>query len=512
LEKPLPVVDKTDQDEALLQMQGIVKDFGGIRALDEVDFEVRAGEVHALIGENGAGKSTLVNVLAGRFGDYSGIIIFNGQKMRITNPRQAREMGIAVIYQELSVLGNLTVAENIMLGDEKPGRWTRRIDRVSLRSEARKIIEHLRFDLDPDEPVNRLSRARQCTVEIAGAIRRNVKLLVFDEPTACLGSEDVEKLFSVITELKRRGLGIVYISHRITELTRIADRVTVLRDARAVGTRDIAECKVSELTRMMLGHDLAEFFPEKTNEPGEIVLKVKGLSCAGVFEDIRFELREGEILGIAGLVGSGRTEIARAIFGAGKAYGEVQLQGRSVGKRSPFLSRRLGIAMVPENRKVEGNITGRPVCENLNISILDRLCGALGFQWPRRLTRQAERMVERMNIEPAQPETNIQNLSGGNQQKVIVGRWLAAESKVMIFDEPTQGIDVGTKSQIYRLIMDLACKGRAIILISSELLEIAKLADRILVIRAGRLVCEMSGPKTDEDMLFAECAGRGKSQ
>ncbi|MHC4501326.1 MAG: sugar ABC transporter ATP-binding protein [Planctomycetota bacterium] len=349
-------------------------------------------------------------------------------------------------------------------------------------------------------------------VEIAGAVRRNVKLLVFDEPTACLGSEDVDKLFAVIKELKNRGLAIVYISHRITELPRIADRVTVLRDAKVVGTRDIAECKVSELTRMILGHDLAEFFPEKTNRPGEVVLKVQGLTRAGVFEEISFELREGEILGIAGLVASGRTEIARAVFGADKARGTVSFHGRPVSSRSPSLSKRLGIAMVPENRKVEGNITGRSVCENLNITTLDRFAGALGFQSPRKLTLQARRMIERMQIEPPRPEMNIQSLSGGNQQKVMVGRWLAAESKVIIFDEPTQGIDVGTKSQMYKLIMELACKGCAIILISSELVEIARLADRILVIRAGRIVREVSGPETNEDRLFAECTGRGKTE
>ncbi len=498
--------------DVLLRMRAIVKDFGGTRALDSVDFDVRPGEVHALIGENGAGKSTLVNVLAGRFSDYKGTIFFDGRDVRITNPRQGRQMGIAVIFQELSVLPNFTVAENIMLGDEKAVPWSRRVDRASLSAEARQTIAHLRFDLDPRQRVGRLSRARQCMVEIAGAVRRNVRLLVFDEPTACLGSQDVEKLFSVITELKSRGLAIVYISHRITELPRIADRVTVLRDAKVVSTKNITDCTMSDLTRMMLGHDLAEFFPEKTNRPGQVILKVEGLSRPPVFEDIAFELCEGEILGVAGLLGSGRTEIARAVFGADKAAGTLEFQGRTIARRSPCLSRRLGIAMVPENRKSQGNITGRPLSENLNISILGRLSGFLGFQSPRKLNLQAARVIERMNIEPPSPTTNIQNLSGGNQQKAIVGRWLAAESKVIIFDEPTQGIDVGTKAQIYRLIMDLACKGRAIILISSELLEIAKLADRILVIRDGRLVREMTGAETDEDALFAECVGKGQAQ
>jgi ribose transport system ATP-binding protein len=429
-------------------MQGIVKTFPGICALDHVDFNVRSGEVHALIGENGAGKSTLMNVLAGLFHDYQGCITFAGQPVKIINPRQGLELGIAVIYQELNVLPNFSVAENIML----------------------------------------------------------------DEPTASLGSEDVEKLFRVIKKLRDKGLGIVYISHRLAELPGIADRVTVLRDGRAVGTKALAECKVSDLTRMMLGHELAEVFPEKTNQPGPTILKVEGLSRKGMFENISFELRQGEILGIAGLVGSGRTEIARAVFGADKASGNVEFLGTNVTKNNPSQSRKLGIAMIPEDRKLQGNITGRPIGENLNISILDKLAGYLGFQSPRKLHDRAMYMIDRMEIEPGLPGTNIQNLSGGNQQKVVVGRWLALDSKVIIFDEPTQGIDMGTKSQIYNLIMDLACKGQGIILISSELLEIAKLADRILIIRDGRLTDELKGKGIDEDNLFAACAGKSKSQ
>jgi ribose transport system ATP-binding protein len=399
-----------------------------------------------------------------------------------------------------------------MLGDEKAQRWTRKLDRASINTEARKIIEYLRFDLDPAEPVHHLSKARQCLVEIAGALRRNIRLLVFDEPTASLGSADVDKLFGVIKDLRSRGLAMVYISHRLAELPIIADRVTVLRDGRMVGTKAITDCQISELTRMMLGHDLAKTFPEKTNQPGKVILKAEGLSRPGVFENISFELREGEILGIAGLVGSGRTEIVRAILGADKASGTLKFQGRTIVGRSPYLCRAMGIGMVPENRKREGNITGRPVSENLTISILERLSGTLGFQSPRNLNAHATRMIEQMKIDPPKPQMNIQDLSGGNQQKVIVGRWLAAESKVIIFDEPTQGIDVGTKAQMYRLIMDLARQGRAIILISSELIEITNLADRILVIRDGHQVREMWGPETNEDALFAECVGKDKSE
>jgi len=495
----------------MLQMHGIVKEFSGIRVLDDVSFDVRSGEVHALIGENGAGKSTLMNVLAGRFDDYRGRIVLDGREERITNPRQARDLGIAVIYQELSVLPNLTVAENIMLGDERANRWTRKLDRRSIYNGARQIIDYLGFDLDPAERVDRLSTARQCMVEIAGAVRRNVKLLVFDEPTASLASDDVEKLFQVIKELKARGLAIAYISHRLAELPRIADRVTVLRDGKVVGVRDISECQIFDLARMMLGRELGEVFPDKANQPGKTVLEVKRLSRSGVFEDVSFEVREGEILGIAGLVGSGRTEIVRAIFGADKATGVCEFEGLPVTNRSPHLSRSLGIGMVPEDRKREGNITGRPVFENITVGILERLSGVLGYVSPRRVLDNARRMIERMRIDPLRPEMLVDHLSGGNQQKAIVGRWLAVGPKVIIFDEPTRGIDVGTKSQIYRLIMDLACEARAIILISSEFIELAKLADRILIIRDGRLVREMAGSETDEDTLFAECAGTMES-
>ncbi len=500
----------SNQAKPLLEMTGISKDFSGVRALDGVDFDVRSGEVHALIGENGAGKSTLVNIIAGRFADYKGSIVFDEKHVRLSNPHQGRKMGIAVIYQELSVLTNFTVAENIMLGEEKTSGYLRKMDRAAIRAGACDVIDYLNFGLDPDKPVSELGRAQRCMVEIAAAVRRKVKLIVFDEPTVCLASGDVEKLFGVIKDLCKRGLGVIYISHRIAELPVIADRVTVLRDAKVVGTKEISDCDVAELTRMMLGHELAEVFPTKTNRPGEVILRVKQLTRSGVFEDISFELHECEILGIAGLVGSGRTEIARAIFGVDKADGTVEFGDTVLEKRSPPLSRNIGIAMVPENRKTEGNISQRTVSENINITILDRLSGRLGFLRPKDCRSQANRMIERMNIEPGNPRQSIENLSGGNQQKVIIARWLAAESKVIIFDEPTQGIDVGTKAQLYKLIMELACKGHAIILISSEMLEIAKLADRILIIQDGRMVQELSGPLDDETELIDACYSRGE--
>ena len=412
-----------DAPRPMLQMESIVKDFPGVRALDHVDFGVRAGEVHALIGENGAGKSTLMNVLAGRFADYQGRIVFLGDEVRLTSPRQALALGIGVIYQEL--------------GHEPAGRVPGTLDRRALAAQAQAVLDELGFDLPLREPVAHLSHAKQCLVEIAHAIRKNVKLLVFDEPTASLGSDDVARLFEVIRDLKARGIGIAYISHRLAELSQVADRVTVLRDGRVVGTRDIAESKVSVLSHMMLGRKLAEMFPPKRNTPGETLLKVDGLTRPGVFEDISFELREGEILGIAGLVGSGRTEVARAIFGADKAAGRCELEGVEIARRSPRRSMALGIGMIQEDRKRDGSITGLSVARNIGISVLDRLSAGLGFLPPHRLRDNARRMTARMDVRPPDPRRSIQTLSGGNQQKVILGRWLCRDPKVLILDEPS---------------------------------------------------------------------------
>ena len=492
--------------QPLLRMQGIVKDFPGVRALDRVDFAVRAGEVHALIGENGAGKSTLMNVLAGRFADYAGRIVFAGTGARPTNPREALALGIGIIFQELSVLPNLSVAENILLGHEPAGRVPGTLNRRDLSAQAGRVLDELGFDLPVAAPVGRLSHARQCLVEIAHAIRKNVRLLVLDEPTASLGSADVHRLFAVIRDLKRRGIGIVYISHRLAELPEIADRVTVLRDGRVVGTRDVAGTKVSELSQMMLGRRLTEMFPEKRNTPGEVLLRVRGLSRPGAFADVSLEVRAGEIVGLAGLVGSGRTEIARALFGADPAEGRVDLAGRPLRRRSPRRSMARGIGMIQENRKRDGTVTGLSVGQNIGISVMDRLAGPAGFLSPRRLRETAARMIRRMDVRPPDPDRPIQTLSGGNQQKAILGRWLCRDPRVLILDEPTQGIDVGTKAQIYRLIMDLACEGRAVLLISSELFELVNLADRILIVRHGRIVDQMRpGPDTDVDAVFAAC-------
>jgi len=486
-------------------MNAIVKDFPGTRALDRVDFDVHRGEIHALIGENGAGKSTLMNVLAGRYRDYAGRVRLAGRPVRLTNPRQAHALGIAVIHQDLNVLGNLTVAENIMLGAEPRGRLPGTVDRRRLRRQAGEALRPLGFRLPLDAPVHRLSVARQQMVAIAQAVRTNARLLILDEPTASLGRHEVDRLFAVMRDLKARGIGLVYITHRLAELPRIADRVSVLRDGRMVGARRMAETRLSELTRLMLGRDLAEMFPPKTNTPGEVVLSVRGLTRPGVFEDVSFDVRAGEIVGIAGLVGSGRTEIVRAIFGADAAAGTCTYEGRPLGRRSPRRCRAAGIGMVPANRKTQGSITGRSVSENITIGILGRLSRRGGLLCPGAVRRAAMESIDFMGVEPRLPGLSIDHLSGGNQQKAIVARWLAAGPRVLLFDEPTQGIDVGTKAQMYRLMVDLAARGRAVLLISSEFIELASLADRVLIVQHGRIVEDRAGP-VSEEALFEACA------
>jgi ABC-type sugar transport system ATPase subunit len=481
----------------LLQLRGISKDFPGTRALDRVDLEVRAGEVHALIGENGAGKSTLMNVLAGRFADYRGRALVGGEEVELRTPRQALMRGIGVIYQDSSVLPGHSVAENIMLGQEPSGRLPGTLDRARLRVRAGEALRSLGFELPLDEPAGRLGVARQKLVEIVRAVRRDVRLMVFDEPTAALDGRDARRVLEAIRALKGRGLGIVYITHRLGELPRVADRVTVLREGRVVATREMASCRLGDLTTLMLGRALSTLFPRKLNVPGSAILRV----CLG---GISFELREGEILGIAGLVGSGRTRLARAIVGADREAGRCEMEGRELDRRSPRRALAQGVGMIPEDRKRDGLFAGRTVGENIGIGVLDRLSRALLLR-PRQVRELAMSTIERLRISPADPDRPVEHLSGGNQQKAIVGRWLAVRPRVLIFDEPTQGVDIGTKAQIYRQIVDLAGEGVGILLISSEFVELTRLADRILVVREGRLVCEFEG--TDEESLTAACVG-----
>jgi rhamnose transport system ATP-binding protein len=474
--------------QTLLRLTGISKAFAGVQALEGVSFELRAGEVHALVGENGAGKSTLVKVITGAHRPDEGTLEVLGQVVADNDPVRARALGIAAIYQQPALFPDLTVAENIALGLEPPGAW-RRVRWGERAARARRLMARLGAAIPPDAEVRRLSMPEQQTVEIARALGADARVLIMDEPTASLSDKEVENLFRVIGELKAHGVGIVYISHRLEELPQVADRVTALRDGRLVGTRRMAEVSRPDLIRMMVGRELSAVFPKEAVEPGGVVLAVRGLGCraAGV-RDVTFSVRAGEILGLAGLVGAGRTELAGVLFGLTPAdAGEVRLRGTPVTIDSPARAVALGLAYVPEDRRRHGVILDLPVAANATLAVLRKICSA-GFLNFRREHDLAARFVQRLGIKTPSLEAPAGDLSGGNQQKVALARWLATEPAVLILDEPTQGIDVGAKAEIHRLMGELARRGLAILMISSELPEILGMSDRIAVMHAGTVV------------------------
>jgi len=495
----LSIPDEVNDDPSklLIRMHGISKNFTGVTALDKVDFELRPGEVHALIGENGAGKSTLVKILAGAHQPDGGTIEVNGRLVNINNPHASQQLGIAFIFQELSVVNGLSVAENIMIGQEpRKGLF---FDFQKAREGALQILSQIGFNnLDPDEFVKNLSVAEKQGVMIAKALYLNANVVVMDEATSSLDADEVEDLFKVIRNLRAQGKSIIYVSHRMSEIFQIADRVTVFKDGKHVGTRKIEDVNERELVRMMVGRQVNVRFPPKARQPGKVVLKIEHLENKNL-QNVSFELREGEILAIAGLVGAGRTELLRAIFGVDKLWGgKVTCDGHTPQISSAKEAIQAGIALVPEDRLNQGIVARQSVRTNLAM---------IWTQFPR-LHRQketeenlADRLVEQLKIKTPSIQQVIAYLSGGNQQKVVVGKWLAVKSKILLLDEPTRGIDVGAKLEMYNLIDQLAHQGMAVILVSSELPEVLGMADRILVMRAGRIVAELSGDATEEDIM-----------
>jgi len=471
--------------QALLRMTGINKAFPGVQALQEAEIEVLPGEVHVLLGENGAGKSTLMKILCGQYFADAGSVLFNDEEIRPTNPSEAERLGLIMIHQELNLVPGLTVAENIYLGHE-PSRGGL-IDGEKMRQGSLELLRALRCEVDPDTQVSQLSVAQQQLVEIARALRRKARLLVMDEPTAALSDTEIEALFEVILDLCRRGVPVIYISHRMKEIFAIGDRVTVMRDGRTVGTQEIAGTEVSELIRMMVGRTIAEQIPKREVQIGDVVLEVKDLARSGVLSPTSFSLRSGEILGVAGLMGSGRTELARAIFGADPIdAGEVRVDGRALPGGDPGASIAAGLGFITEDRKQQGLVLQCSVVENITLTCLDDVAtlGLLDLGGERDIARH---QVEKLHIQIASLDQEIVNLSGGNQQKVVLARWLAARCRVLLFDEPTRGIDVGAKVEIYELIGELVEQGVAIFLISSEMLELLGLADRVAVMHEGTL-------------------------
>jgi ABC-type sugar transport system ATPase subunit len=482
-------------------MRGILKSFPGVRALRGVDLELRRGEVLALLGENGAGKSTLIKVLAGAHSPDAGSIYFNGQAMHFTNPLDARRAGIAVIYQEFNLVPSLTAIENIFLGQE-PAR-VGFVRRGEERRRAAEVFARVGVAVEVDAPCRELTVAQQQVVEIARALAFDARIVVMDEPSATLTPQEVERLFGIIRDLRSKGIGIIYISHRLEEVFAIADRVLVLRDGEAIDCRAVADVTRDELIRLMVGRRLEEEFPKRQVAIGPPRLVVRGLARGNKVRDVSFEVRRGEVVGLTGLVGAGRTETARLIFGADrKESGTVELDGRVLDIRSPRDAIRAGIALLTEDRKAQGLVLAQSVRENFALPNLSRF-SSLGFlrRWAER--QALARHIESLRIRLASPEQPASNLSGGNQQKVVLAKWLERNCEVLLFDEPTRGIDVGAKVEIYRLINDLAAAGKAVLLISSELPEVLGMSDRILVMHEGRLTGEITDVSraTQEEIL-----------
>ena len=477
-------------EHPLLVMEGIDKSFPGVHALDGVDLSVGRGEVLALVGENGAGKSTLIKVLSGAHLADKGTIRINGRVVSIASPTDAQRAGVGVIYQEFNLVPSLSVRENIFLGQERSRLGFVNAD--DERSRARKLFDRIGVAVDPDALCRDISVAQQQVVEIAKALSLHARILVMDEPSATLTSQEVERLFTVIADLRNEGIGIIYISHRLEEVFRIANRVTVLRDGQHVGTRDVDQVTRSGLIEMMVGRKLENEFPPRTPSIGHDRLVVSGLICGHKVRDVSFSVRGGEVLCLAGLVGAGRTETARLIFGADAAEaGTIELDGKVLKIRSPGDAIRAGICLLTEDRKAQGLVLGLTVRENFGLPNLDKF-SRLGFVRRETESDALGRYMTDLSIRPPYPEHQARNLSGGNQQKVVLAKWLERNCDVIIFDEPTRGIDVGAKYEIYVLINALAAAGKAIVVISSELPEVLGMSDRILVMHEGLITGEIT--------------------
>jgi len=492
--------------DALLRMEAITKRFPGVTALDTVSLECGAGEVLALVGENGAGKSTLMKVLAGAYPPDAGEIVFRGRPLKLAGPRQAQQAGIAIIMQELNLLPYLTVEENIWLGREPVSRLGV-IDARALRARSQELLDSLHVRLRPTDLVASLTVAQCQFVEIAKALSLHADLIIMDEPSSSLTEHELDYLFQVIRNLKRQNVGVIYISHRLNEVFEIADRVTVLKDGKLVGSRRTAEVTRNELVQMMVGRPLSETFPPRGTAAGAPMLRVRGLSRHNALQGVDLEIRAGEIVGLAGLVGAGRTELARALFGADPIdTGTIEIAGAPVRIRSPHEAIRAGIVLIPEDRKLEGLVQLLSIRKNIGLANLDRF-RRWGFVRGARELAASRDWLGRLDIRAKSAEQPVRSLSGGNQQKVVLAKWLVREPRLIILDEPTRGIDVGAKAEIYRLMRQLADAGAAILMISSELPEILGMADRILVMHEGRLRAELHGATATEAAVMAAATG-----
>ncbi|HAH60727.1 MAG TPA: D-xylose ABC transporter ATP-binding protein [Treponema sp.] len=490
--------------QTIVEMKHICKSFYGIRALDDVSFDLRKGEVMALLGENGAGKSTLVKIMSGVYTRDSGEMKLFGRNIEgDLTPKEAQELGITIIHQELNMCRHLTVAQNIFLGRELcKGRL---LDEREMNRRTRKVLEALKIDdITPDTVVGDLQVSKQQMVEIAKAFETKSRVLIMDEPTSALTNKEIEKLFDIINELKKQGVGIVYISHRLEELKDIVDRVTIMRDGRFITECNFKDITMDEIIKNMVGREIREKFPRVTMQRGGKIFSVRHLSSGRMVKDVSFDAYKGEILGIAGLMGAGRTETTRAIFGADrKDGGVIELEGNKVKINCPRDAIRQGIVLAPEDRKKDGLCTKLSVRHNISLPNLDILCRKTGTVNKKKENGMLNDAVKRLSIKLANGDVNAASLSGGNQQKLVVAKWLSRDSKVVIFDEPTRGIDVGAKIEIYNLMNKLKKEGKGVIFVSSELPEILGIADRILVMCDGRITGELAAENaTQENILY----------
>ncbi|MGO4488988.1 sugar ABC transporter ATP-binding protein [Microbacterium sp. 2RAF4] len=486
-----------------LELRDIRKSFGAVVALRSGTLSVDGGSIHALVGENGAGKSTLVKIVAGLYQRDAGVFRFHGEDVDFSSTAQSKSAGVAVIYQEPTLFPDLSVTENIFMGRQPTGRFGR-IDRKGMRHEVERLFTRLGVTIDPDRPAEGLSIADQQVIEIAKAVSLDASLLVMDEPTAALSGVEVERLFTIARSLRDEGRALIFISHRFDEVFALCDTVTIMRDGAYIATSAIADTSVEEIVHQMVGREVTELFPKQETTVGAPLLVVENLTSPGVFHDISFTVRAGEIVGLAGLVGAGRSEVVRAVFGVDPyREGSVTMQGARIPRSRPTEAMRAGLALVPEDRRKQGLVIESGVGGNITLSIRRQLA-KLGFLTTGIENRAAREWATRLEVKTHALDTVAATLSGGNQQKVVLAKWLATQPKVLIIDEPTRGIDVGTKSEVHRLLSELAGQGMGILMISSELPEVLGMADRVLVMREGRITAEIARAEaTSENVMYA---------
>lgn len=497
-------------EEVILNMEGISKAFPGVQALHKVDFDLKKGEVHALVGENGAGKSTLIKILAGAHRADEGDIWLRGQQVRAHTPKAMLDAGISVIYQELNLIPYLSVTENIFLGREPIKKGTTLIDWASMYARVEEILRPFNIKLDPKAKVYTLGIAYQQIVEIAKALSLESDVIVMDEPTATLTGHETERLFDIIDTLKEKQVSVIYISHRLEEIRRVADRVTVLRDGEKIITDSLTRLRIPEIIKYMVGREVAAKYPKEAIPVGAELLRVEHVSKQGICEEISFNLHQGEILGIAGLVGAGRTEMIQLLFGYHKRdSGTIHIKGQTVPIKNPADAVREGMGLIPEERKNQGLVLALSIFDNVSLTLLDRF-SVSGFLKGKTLRSIVAEMIQRIGIKTPTPQQLVKNLSGGNQQKVVLAKWFSRDCDIYIFDEPTRGIDVGSKTEIYQLMEQLARQGAGIIMISSELPEVLNMSDRILVMYNGQIVKEFTREEASQEAILSYAIGGGE--